>query len=1268
MKKIFSITKTIAQTSFAILISVLAFGFEIQLFWIGLNRLLNWTIDGNLPQSTFWLSLVYGSKKIDSDPYYWVNIYDSLFESWYRGLGALLAVCIFHIILYLNYEWVIRDAGFEKLIHLSIGDLFIQGINNMNNNHVNNEVDPMVALTNVNNLIRIARIGVNAARDEVQIQELQNLLRALELRRDQLQIQVRNMQPQQAVDDNEFDNLFDEPDSDPEFIPNDFDGSSEEEDEEFDEDEEDNLELELDEDGYYFPCDINEHGVLVLYPRVEITDENRRQYVQLERQYRLRCLDGREQTLIELVRDRVMDKARQMRLYGRFIPSEYLDNKILEFLRIDRAAITDQELDATVLEIYNNARNIDPSMAPDFDRILPQDEQPRPARNHRVREERNHRAREERNQRIRNQVPDFVDLPRPIGMDNRFPRANQLPPIRPAPVAGVAGPAPGPAPAQGAAIPGPAVAQEPFANDFVQMFYSSFILAFLAVNLVILSYQATFYFIPLSIMNIIYSMIRFMLTRVNFFNLVKHKLLDFNDIFYLRQYLILPIFQLVENLLTKEESFTTFERFFSLFLFYATIYSGLLYILHKGKKQYKTTNIPINGTFRKIYLVIFKFVATVKVTTIFSIELLFFPAYCGFLIELVTTPVFTYDHYFALSMFKIFDDYLILRFFAYWGIGTFFMCLFAIYIGMTRTHILRQGVLFFIRSPDDANARLVHDALVRSFTLQLSRIGMSGGVYTAFVLFGIGLVPHLLKLSGSNLLPLTYERRYLFLLFTPGFFKFSKSEVLKKYLRKYWKRAFKICAAKTRLSSFLLKNNKPTERGHVIYRNLFTRIFVNCKPNYDDPKTTEEALNLFKTTDAKCFFIPDGSYVRAPSNDIVSRKYVREMFIPVTKDDIPLGIEVKQNQSPLDEFDDSEHELVVTNSYELVYRPPMFGFRIFLFIAMLWVFGCILYGGFLFLSNFIGLMVKLLPHLSLEKPVAKSFFQFSLVNTQAGALILCYAIEYFDGLLSSIGNESTAESNTVLTKIAKEVKNQVRVQLVNRVSILSFDVVLRYLETVFCLVSLGFWMQVELAWFFYINMWGVQIPSIYPKEYEFVTAERMIEEGSWDKGLNLNLKTYVLHAILVLCFSRSSIIGKRIRRSISETLRMEQPVVEVEGHAEENTQLGHRLKNLIREDVIPVLTEVIPTFGFHTLLKLGLSTWEYYKHPQLYTSYMAAVRYVAVDQRLHRELIVKAAPVLILLFYTTFFFIKFSKIFQSINAQVKEEVYAKGKRLTNSED
>ncbi|ODV74231.1 E3 ubiquitin-protein ligase SSM4 CYBJADRAFT_183891 [Cyberlindnera jadinii NRRL Y-1542] len=289
----------------------------------------------------------------------------------------------------------------------------------------------------------------------------------------------------------------------------------------------------------------------------------------------------------------------------------------------------------------------------------------------------------------------------------------------------------------------------------------------------------------------------------------------------------------------------------------------------------------------------------------------------------------------------------------YWGIGTTYMCLFALFIGMVRQYILRPGVLFFIRSPDDPNTRLLHEALVRPFRFQISRIALSILVYMLFILIGVGALTRGLGLLNVKVLPVDVTVLSSFL--TPlEIFIISKDDaVIKKYVRQYWFRAFGAASAQMRLSSFILGKADPKERGHIRYRNLISW-FINAPADYTSPKTDSEATEAFRTTPVQAVFVPDGYFVRAPRHDTVSRKYVRQLFVPVTKDDVPLKRNVPKEEPKFDDFDESEDEVTTTNQYTVVYRPPMFGVRVIVFILMLWVFSLILICGVIIAANVIG--------------------------------------------------------------------------------------------------------------------------------------------------------------------------------------------------------------------------------------------------------------------------------------------------------------------------
>lgn len=111
------------------------------------------------------------------------------------------------------------------------------------------------------------------------------------------------------------------------------------------------------------------------------------------------------------------------------------------------------------------------------------------------------------------------------------------------------------------------------------------------------------------------------------------------------------------------------------------------------------------------------------------------------------------------------------------------------------------------------------------------------------------------------------------------------------YVRQYWTKAFDLSCKKLRLSSFILNKDISTERGYIVYRNLFYRFFLSEKAKwsnpdlYVDPKTPAQADELFKANlEIHAYFVPDGTLMRVPANDLISRNYVQTLFVPVTKE------------------------------------------------------------------------------------------------------------------------------------------------------------------------------------------------------------------------------------------------------------------------------------------------------------------------------------------------------------------------------------------------
>ncbi|KAG5419583.1 hypothetical protein I9W82_003351 [Candida metapsilosis] len=376
---------------------------------------------------------------------------------------------------------------------------------------------------------------------------------------------------------------------------------------------------------------------------------------------------------------------------------------------------------------------------------------------------------------------------------------------------------------------------------------------------------------------------------------------------------------------------------------------------------------PILGSSRRVYKILFEMSSTAKVFVIFAIEIFFFPVYCGWLLDFCVAPLFldkftqsTESGTIFFFLFTSSDSWTqvpYIRTSLYWASGTLYMLFFALFVGMVRNVILRPGVLYFIRSPDDPNARLIHDALVKPLRLQLSRIYLSAQVYTGFILVGIGGVTwgsrYLVSPSHGKynvMLPIELSLTPSGLIFmiplglSSGFVR-HMLPLVTKYVRMYWTKAFEICVHRLRLSHFVLGKPIPHERGHVVYRDWKHQLSGTAIPDYTNPVTYRQAQEIFATnSEIHACFVPDGYYVRAPDNDTVSRKFIKKLFVPVTKDDKLLR-EVNENDMKSTGYEtpsSEEEEINSDNAYCIVYRPPHFKLRCFTLIFMLWVFSVLL--------------------------------------------------------------------------------------------------------------------------------------------------------------------------------------------------------------------------------------------------------------------------------------------------------------------------------------
>ncbi|KAI1075415.1 hypothetical protein F5B20DRAFT_560266 [Whalleya microplaca] len=353
-----------------------------------------------------------------------------------------------------------------------------------------------------------------------------------------------------------------------------------------------------------------------------------------------------------------------------------------------------------------------------------------------------------------------------------------------------------------------------------------------------------------------------------------------------------------------------------------------------------------------------------KVILIISIEMLIFPLYCGLLLDFALLPLFESASFTSRLLFTY--NYPLTSIFVHWFVGTGYMFHFALFVSMCRK-IMRKGVLYFIRDPDDPEFHPVRDVLERNVTTQLRKILFSAFVYGALVVVCLGGVVWGLSLALPSVLPIHYSSNepvlefpidllfYNFLM--PLAVRFFKPSDGLHAMYTWW---FRRCARALRLTWFLFGERRVDEEGKLTladdspyhdlplwrqgflevngenqvvpkaWRNIFAG--GKAKPNPQIPMEEMIIHNANKTRLVESGqLIPNGRFVRSPASDQVKIPKGQSVFLDVSEQD------VRRDDKP----DQAETDLYSGNSYQLVYVPPWFRVRVFLFILFIWIFAAV---------------------------------------------------------------------------------------------------------------------------------------------------------------------------------------------------------------------------------------------------------------------------------------------------------------------------------------
>ncbi|PFH61222.1 hypothetical protein XA68_17920 [Ophiocordyceps unilateralis] len=403
---------------------------------------------------------------------------------------------------------------------------------------------------------------------------------------------------------------------------------------------------------------------------------------------------------------------------------------------------------------------------------------------------------------------------------------------------------------------------------------------------------------------------------------------------------------------------SSLDRFWAILAGYLTIFAmGAMY-LRRGTPF--SRNNMVQAWEAGIIDTLHQASGIMKVIVIISIEMLVFPLYCGLLLDAALLPLFENTTIKSRILFTY--NFPLTSIFVHWFVGTGYMFHFALFVSMCRK-IMRPGVLYFIRDPDDPEFHPIRDVLERSLTTQLRKILFSAFVYGALVIVCLGGVVWSLSYTLPGVLPIHYSSNEPVLEFPVDllFYNFLMPQAVKVLkpgdglhaMYTWW---FRKCARGLRLTFFLFGERRIDEEGTLQlgvdtagsfprHKRLFLELnehnkvvpkswrdtfeVGDAKPNPSLSSREERLLRRKKQhLVASGQLTRSGRFVRAPASDRVNIPKGKPVLLHVTE----LGR--RKDGKP-------DNDIYASGQYQMVYIPPNFRVRIFLFILFIWLFAAV---------------------------------------------------------------------------------------------------------------------------------------------------------------------------------------------------------------------------------------------------------------------------------------------------------------------------------------
>lgn len=372
-----------------------------------------------------------------------------------------------------------------------------------------------------------------------------------------------------------------------------------------------------------------------------------------------------------------------------------------------------------------------------------------------------------------------------------------------------------------------------------------------------------------------------------------------------------------------------------------------------------------------------------KVILIIGIEMIVFPLYCGLLLDVALMPLFEGVGFQTRLAFL--TNAPMTALFVHWFFGTCYMFHFALFVSMCRK-IMRKGVLYFIRDPDDPTFHPVRDVLERPIATQLSKIAFSGLVYGGLVILCLGgIVWVVSRVEGIFPIHWTSNEPILELPIDLLFYNFLLPILIRnvepsKKLNAMYEWWFRKCARWLRITQFLFGEQRDDEQGRHV-RRTWSALFRLKQGDLNKPVIEADVPRLIPA-EHEAYFVRDGTFVRAPGSDSVRIPKGGRVFLEV--DD-------NNNRRDGEKEDENGPHGRQNNNFVKVYIPPMFRARIAAFVALIWAFAAVTGIAFTILPLTLGRKTILLITQSTEPP--NDLYAFSVGLYLCG--LVAYTISYY---------------------------------------------------------------------------------------------------------------------------------------------------------------------------------------------------------------------------------------------------------------------------------